>query len=257
METLQKNKGTRKMHQSWETFTFQAIICVIFAIMFVLFGMIAPSYMAIVKSECSQYQKQSDDYGVAAAKLWEKIAEWFSDLKPLNQKDELTGAGGEPNPFGPYNKVMSPPEYATFAPVIITTTITAPVTGRVSSHFGYRYHPITGKLDFHKGIDIAAEYESPIFAAVNGKVSKIGESDTAGNYIILDHGNGFTTTYMHCSKIVAREQSKVREGEVIAKVGSTGMSTGNHLHFQMALHDVVFDPTWVVELGTEEQGSQK
>ena len=242
-------KKQAKIHVFWETFTFQAILCVTMAILLVVFGMFFPVYKQTIQAEYQNYQKESHDYWNDIENLWGKIKEWLPSLKPIRQKDqELTGAGGEPNPFGPYNKVMAPPDYATFAPVILTTTITPPVTGRVTSHFGYRYHPITEELDFHKGIDVAAPYETPILAAINGIVAKTGTSETAGNYIILNHGNGLTTTYMHCSSILAQEGVHIREGEVIAKVGSTGLSTGNHLHFQMALHDVVFDPSWVVNL---------
>lgn len=172
----------------------------------------------------------------------------FSLLFPQMGEARGGGEGGEPNPFGPYNKVMYPPDYATFSPIILTTTITPPITGKISSDFGYRYHPITKELDFHKGIDVAAPYGTPIVAAMNGTVTKTGVSNTAGNYIILDHGNGLLTTYMHCSAVIAKENSKIRKGEIIAKVGSTGLSTGNHLHFQMTLNHTVFDPSWVVDL---------
>ncbi len=164
------------------------------------------------------------------------------------QTPTLSGSGGEPNPFGPYREVLYPPADATFSPVLLTAPIVAPVRGKITSHFGFRYHPISGEPDFHKGIDVAAAYDTPILAAINGRVQFVGNSTTAGNYIIIEHQNGLLTTYMHCSRVIAAEGAWVKRGEVIAKVGSTGLSTGNHLHFQMTLRGVVFDPSWVVDL---------
>ena len=231
----------------WETVTVQAIVCVCLALLFVALQAFAPSIADTVKKGYKETNRLQYDCWGGLAQLWQRSAEWFNNLKPIHKEsNSQSGAGGEPNPFGAYNRVMEPPAYATFAPVLLTTTVTVPVHGTVSSPFGYRYHPVTGELDFHKGTDIAAPYQTPILAAMNGTVVKAAQSSTAGNYLTLDHGNGLTTTYMHCSELIVKEGISVREGEVIAKVGSTGLSTGNHLHFQIAQNDIVFDASWII-----------
>lgn len=106
-----------------------------------------------------------------------------------------------------------------------------PSSRRVTSDYGKRESPTAGASTDHKGIDIGAASGSDIVAASAGTVSYAGYSKGAGNYITVDHGNGISTIYMHCSSLVAKRGQKVSAGQVIAKVGSTGYSTGPHLHF--------------------------
>ena len=100
---------------------------------------------------------------------------------------------------------------------------------------------------FHKGVDIAAPEGTRILAAADGVVEISAQEDAFGNYVKIDHGNGFYTLYAHCSSLVAKEGMHVRAGDVIAYVGSTGNSTGNHLHFAMAKDGVYFDPAYLYE----------
>ena len=237
----------KKIPSFLETVTVQAILCVSLAIVFLVLQFVIPSSGPLIKKGYQEIGRIQYDCWEGLSNLWNQAAELFSHLKPIkNDSSSITGAGGEPNPFGAYNRVMAPPDYATFAPVLLTSTISVPVHGEVTSPFGYRYHPVTGKLDFHKGTDIAAPYQTPIIAALDGVVHKSAQSSTAGNYIVLNHGNGLTSTYMHCSELMVKEGTRVREGEVIAKVGSTGISTGNHLHFQLEQNGIVFDASWVI-----------
>lgn len=106
-----------------------------------------------------------------------------------------------------------------------------PASGRISSAFGDRSSPTEGASTNHKGIDIPAPSGSSIVAAADGKVVISTYSYSAGNYIMIDHGGGLTTVYMHCSQLLVKEGKTVKQGQTIAKVGSTGYSTGPHLHF--------------------------
>ena len=106
-----------------------------------------------------------------------------------------------------------------------------PASGRISSAFGDRSSPTEGASTNHKGIDIPAPSGSSIVAAADGKVVISTYSYSAGNYIMIDHGGGLTTVDMHCSQLLVKEGETVKQGQTIAKVGSTGYSTGPHLHF--------------------------
>lgn len=108
-----------------------------------------------------------------------------------------------------------------------------PVAGRMASGFGMRRHPVLGYLRMHKGLDIAAPYGTPIRAAMDGVVALAGRNGGYGNFVKLQHGGGLATGYGHMSRIAARPGSRVTRGEVIGYVGSTGMSTGPHLHFEL------------------------
>lgn len=113
---------------------------------------------------------------------------------------------------------------------------------RVTSEYGWRIHPIYGYEKFHSGIDFGAPTGQPIKAAYNGEVILSEYSSSAGNYIMINHGNGLVTVYMHCSKLIASVGQMVEKGETIGLVGSTGNSTGPHLHFSVRLNGEYVDP---------------
>lgn len=106
-----------------------------------------------------------------------------------------------------------------------------PSSSRVTSGFGDRESPTEGASSNHKGIDIGAGTGAAIVAAADGEVVIATYSYSAGNYIMIDHGGGVSTVYMHCSQLLVSKGAKVTKGQTIAKVGSTGYSTGPHLHF--------------------------
>ena len=117
-----------------------------------------------------------------------------------------------------------------------------PGYSRISSEFGWREAPIAGAGNNHKGMDFAASTGTPIYAAAAGKVTIARSSATAGNWIVLDHGNGLQTYYMHASALYVSEGQSVSKGQNIAAVGSTGQSTGPHLHFQVMLNGSPVNP---------------
>ena len=119
-----------------------------------------------------------------------------------------------------------------------------PVPGysRISSHFGYRSDPFTGEKSFHSGTDIPAPIGTPILAAYKGQVAWSYYSTSAGNWIGIDHGNGLYTIYHHMSKLIAEEGQMVNTGDVIGLCGTTGRSTGPHLHFTVRLNGKYVEP---------------
>jgi murein DD-endopeptidase MepM/ murein hydrolase activator NlpD len=113
---------------------------------------------------------------------------------------------------------------------------------RVSDDYGERIHPILGIKQFHNGIDLAAPAGSPILAAYNGTVVAAAYSGSMGNYVMIDHGDGLYTVYMHASALYVSTGQEVSKGDKIAAVGSTGRSTGNHLHFSVRLNGSYVSP---------------
>ena len=114
-----------------------------------------------------------------------------------------------------------------------------PVRGNITSRFGSRE---AIRDHSHKGLDIAAKTGTPIKAAADGKIKYADTMSGYGNLIIIDHGNGITTYYGHCSKLYKKEGQKVKAGDVIAAVGNTGNSTGSHLHFEIRKNGVYVNP---------------
>ena len=113
---------------------------------------------------------------------------------------------------------------------------------RISSPFGYRMHPTLGVEKFHNGVDLAAPAGSPILAAYDGTVISADYNASMGNYVMISHGNNIYTIYMHASALYVSSGQKVSKGETIAGVGTTGRSTGNHLHFGVRVNGAYVDP---------------
>lgn len=118
----------------------------------------------------------------------------------------------------------------------------APSYTRISDDYGYRIHPILNVQQFHNGVDMAAPGGSPILAAYDGTVVSAAYSSTMGNYIMIDHGDNLYTIYMHASALYVTKGQDVVKGQKIAAVGSTGRSTGNHLHFSVRLNGSYVSP---------------
>ena len=118
----------------------------------------------------------------------------------------------------------------------------APSYTRISDEYGNRMHPTLGIQKFHNGIDMAAPGGSAILAAYNGKVVAADYNGSMGNYIMIDHGDSLYTIYMHASALYVSKGAEVSKGDKIAAVGSTGRSTGNHLHFSVRLNGNYVNP---------------
>jgi murein DD-endopeptidase MepM/ murein hydrolase activator NlpD len=118
----------------------------------------------------------------------------------------------------------------------------APSCTIVTSQYGMRYHPVYGEYRMHTGIDIGAKYGTNIVAADSGTVITSKYSSSYGNYIVISHGNGVTTLYAHLSSRSVKEGASVTQGQTIGKCGSTGISTGAHLHFEVSVNGSRVNP---------------
>jgi murein DD-endopeptidase MepM/ murein hydrolase activator NlpD len=117
-----------------------------------------------------------------------------------------------------------------------------PLDGRISSSFGWRNDPFTGKRAFHSGMDMVAKEGADIKAVMAGRVQMVDDQKGYGKVVVLDHGEGYTTLYAHNSDIKVKSGDWVQKGSTIAKVGSTGRSTGPHLHFEVRKDGQRLDP---------------
>lgn len=113
---------------------------------------------------------------------------------------------------------------------------------RTYSKFGYRKAPIAGASTYHKGWDIGGEYGAPIVAVLAGTVTSTAYNSSGGNVVTIDHGNGYSSVYCHCSKYCVSEGDHVQQGTIVALVGSTGVSTSPHLHFGIKVDGTYIDP---------------
>lgn len=195
----------------------------------------------------------SKRYGVSMSKIRQVNAE--KDIASLNTGDEVFLPGARPEGLVEHKDVKIA-EVKKSSPAKTTkpakTTAKAekpsgsevavrkakggfrwPVMGRINSPFGWRQHPVTRRRDFHTGIDIKADRNDPIKAAGSGKIAYSGWMGGYGKVLVVEHPNGQSTLYAHCSTLSVGKGANVSSGQIIARVGTTGRSTGPHLHFEV------------------------
>lgn len=175
-------------------------------------------------------------------KQTEKSQEDTSEYIPFEEPSlnaEIVAEGGVDISISSKDEV---PENISTSSYVINKKAIIPVNGKVTSEFGARIHPITKELSYHSGVDIAADSGTPIYAAFDGKVITAAYDQWNGNYLKLQHENGILTVYCHCEKLNVEEGQIIRAGEIIGYVGSTGSSTGPHLHFELRINDISYDP---------------
>lgn len=176
-----------------------------------------------------------------AEKFLESLSDFVSEQIIPPEKLPTVGESGAGGAF-PKEELFAAVEGTTLAPYQLTAQMCSPVSGLVTSRFGWRSHPISEQADFHKGVDIAAAMGTPVLAALPGVVEKTGYSESYGNFVILRHSDNLRTTYNHCSEILSKEGEQIARGDRIALVGSTGISTGPHLHFEVEVTGLKADP---------------
>jgi murein DD-endopeptidase MepM/ murein hydrolase activator NlpD len=195
------------------------------------------------------------------------------ELKPLKRSDGAASAAGRGGPFVPlatpsldqlHQTVAALDESADWHTDLFTyfearlqeTRLAAlmvpsapPVDGPVGSGFGFRTDPFNGRAALHNGLDFPAEIGTPITAAAGGIVVKREWHEAYGNVLEIDHGNGLVTRYAHCSSIEVALGALVKRGQLVAKVGNSGRSTGSHLHFEVLVDGAPQDPARFLAAG--------
>lgn len=126
--------------------------------------------------------------------------------------------------------------------LLASTPSIRPVDGWITSKFGYRTSPFTGRKEFHSGLDIANKPGTKIIATANGRVSYAGRKMYIGNLLVIDHGHGRVTRFGHLKKILVKPGQEVKRGDVIALLGNTGRSTGPHVHYEVRINGAAVNP---------------
>ncbi len=127
--------------------------------------------------------------------------------------------------------------------LLASTPSIRPVKGGwISSGFGYRTSPFTGRREFHRGLDIANKNGTPVYATADGTITYAGKKGYYGNFISIKHGYGLVTRYGHLSKILKKRGTKVKRGDIIGNIGNTGRSTGPHIHYEVKINKVAVNP---------------
>lgn len=166
----------------------------------------------------------------------------FGVLQGSTYLDPLAWLGGSPNPIRLLPAGSTVPPLPPGTNQANGTANGWPVAGRVSSGFGWRMHPIRHVRQFHDGIDIAAPCGTPVVTPWAGVVASTGTSSSMGRYIIISHASGLVTTYMHLSAILVSAGQQLAGNQQIGWVGTTGLSTGCHLHFRTHRNGVAVNP---------------
>lgn len=242
-----RQKG-EKDHASFGVLIVQSIACValvLFIWLFSSFGGVA------VKQLRGLIGEQLADNSLATA-----VSIWFDDRFVVeeeetgatenNQSEDNKSSEKTDATFVASVNSYVPPENA----VVIDVPAVLPIEqskGEITSTFGNRDNPTASGSEFHKGLDIAAEKGTHIAAMMFGVVTDAGNDKWLGNYVVLAHGD-MEVTYAHCSQVIAEIGSVVKAGETVAKVGSTGNSTGNHLHIEVRKNGVLCDPATIVSV---------
>lgn len=211
---------------------------VVFVSVFVL-KLVSPNVFETIKSGYLSAVTQED---ISLDKLKEWVCDFFSK-ENMHDLTKNSGSISESEGSGGVDEITNISQND----FVLTTKIFPPSTGVVTSGFGERIHPITKTEGFHTGIDIASKLNTPIYCAFNGVVYECGNNEIYGNYIIIKHSENLFTFYGHCNSVRAREGMRMRRGEVIAQMGSTGYSTGPHLHFEIRINGKRVNPAFVLK----------
>lgn len=237
--TRQNTAAEKKISPTNSVMLVQFVVCIIAVALVFLIGRLSPQTFEFIKNEYDRIMSvdmNAEDIASSAKRVIEE-AESVSPQASKQSKAEKEKKSVQ--------TVKSASDGETLAVMSLFKTdeeITVPVHGEITSEYGNRTNPVSGEYLMHSGVDIAADTGEEIRAAYSGIVSEVGSNSVGGNYISLVHRDGSETLYCHCSKIIAEEGDVIRAGETIALVGSTGRSTGPHLHFEVTVNGKTVNP---------------
>lgn len=240
-ESREEKKQEKKPRRGLSVVAVQSIACVVVLLLALL--------LRTAGGEAYEQLRDSFRKGLMGNELLATLARWW-DGDPLEDVSRPPDADAEsPDAVAADIPGRLPPLGALAVSLRVNRPAVPPLAeGTVTSGYGYRENPTGAGEQFHAGVDIAAPAGAPIAAMYSGRVAAVGESASLGRYIRLDHGAGVEVLYAHCAEIVAPEGAVVRAGERVALVGSTGDSTGPHLHVQVSADGVVYNPAGTVPL---------
>ena len=193
-------------------------------------------------------QAQDDTLQVALSQRETQIAEINADIEKAKQEEaardaEIQKLNDQINSMVSSGQASSTTSQASSGPIQSTGSMIWPAISRtITSEYGTRFHPIQKVWKTHTGLDIGASYGTPIAAADSGRVVLAGWNGGYGKCIMVDHGSGLSTLYGHCSSIAVSVGQTVSQGQTIGYVGSTGNSTGPHLHFEVRINGATTNP---------------
>ncbi len=235
--------NSKKNETKKDSFVFvmiiQSIVCAVLIVIFLLAlksgsglaRILTEGYKAFTKNDYS-----SESVSDAFVKL-EEYAEAFANNS--ENVNEGLPSGGKDIVFSSLDAL----EGVCMRDVQLGFDMISPLNDYViTSRFGYRISPISGNMGVHTGLDMAADYGQSIYACADGSVLESGWDSSYGNYVKLQHKDNVVSIYAHCSKLCVDVGDLVKAGDVIAKVGSTGDSTGNHLHFEVRQDNIRINP---------------
>ena len=231
-ETVEKKKNSTN-----SVMIVQLVVCIFAVVSVFLIGRLSPQTFEFIRDEYNRIMSVDMD-----------AKEIASSAKKVIERAEATDEGQtaeESTERKNVNTVKSAADGEVMAVMSLFKSdeeITVPVHGEITSEYGNRTNPVSGEYLMHSGVDIAASQGTEIRAAHSGIVSEVGSNSVGGNYISLVHKDGSETLYCHCSKIIAEKGDVIRAGETIALVGSTGRSTGPHLHFEITVDGKTENP---------------
>ncbi len=232
-----KSRKPEKKDYLTKSISVQIVVCtVIICLMFCVKSVSDTSFEKI-KKEYLNIMKE--DY---------TVSEVFTAIKNFSTFPKSSSQSVDAGMGGDDITLYTPASGTSFSPYYISSPVCVPVSGKISSGFGYRINPVTGVWAFHSGLDISADYGEKIKAAYYGVVDEIGCDDTSGKYVVLKHNEKIKTKYLHCSEILVKEGNVIRSGETIALVGSTGRSTGPHLHFTVEIDGIKVNPLYILKV---------
>ncbi len=187
----------------------------------------ADEYIAQLESTIEGYEALYAEADAAEAEIWAEVDKLIEEYEA--EQARLNAANGSPN-------------VSTTAPASGSFTWPAPASRWVTSEFGWRDHPVYGTWKHHNGVDIGANWGSNIIAADSGRVLSAYYDWSYGNFVMIDHGNGFVTLYAHMETLYVSAGQNVSKGDVLGLCGSTGTSTGAHLHFEIRYNGSFVNP---------------
>lgn len=231
-ETVEKKKNSTN-----SVMIVQLVVCIFAVVSVFLIGRLSPQTFEFIRDEYNRIMSVDMD-----------AKEIASSAKKVIERAEATDEGQtaeKSTERKSVNTVKSAADGEVMAVMSLFKSdeeITVPVHGEITSEYGNRTNPVSGEYLMHSGVDIAASQGTEIRAAYSGIVSEVGSNSVGGNYISLVHKDGSETLYCHCSKIIAEKGDVIRAGETIALVGSTGRSTGPHLHFEITVDGKTENP---------------